>query len=205
CFVSALPSTSSPLYPYPPLFRSRSPASRPRVRVDRQRSPGDAETRRPRSGRAHHRSARSRPPDGARPMKLITLTVLAAVNLGGSFGEAGASTVSIEPETFILAIYVDVAVSAQSVGAHLSAGQEDSRIVSLIHRGGTRYGIRTELPRKNYMVVFEIVGENGHLSEPLTLTALGAQLDVSDTTTIPDDPGEEPRESTRWGWLALAL
>src|SRR5690606_39334810 len=83
CFVSALPSTSSPLYPYPPLFRSRSPASRPRVRVDRQRSPGDAETRRPRSGRAHHRSARSRPPDGARPMKLITLTVLAAVNLGG--------------------------------------------------------------------------------------------------------------------------
>lgn len=138
-------------------------------------------------------------------MKLITLAVLAAVNLGGSFGEAGASTVSIEPETFIVDIYVDVAVSAQSVVAHLSTGQEDSRIVSLIHRGGTRYGIRTELPRKNYMVVFEIVGENGHLSDPLTLTALGAQLDVPDTTTIPEDPGEEPGESTRWGWLALAL
>src|SRR5690606_14417775 len=81
-----------------------------------------------------------------RPMKTLTRAVLAAANLGGWFGEAGASTVSTEPETFIVDIYVDVAVSAQSVVAHLSTGQEDSRIVSLIHRGGTRYGIRTELP-----------------------------------------------------------
>lgn len=138
---------------------------------------------------------------------ILVMAVVAAVTLGGAFGEAGASTVSVESETVVIDIYVDVAVSAQSVVAHLSAADDDTKIIALIHRGGPRYGLRTELPRKDYLVVFEAIGETPQLSPPATLTALGAQLTVPPPSGSPDaeDVADESRESTRWGWLALAL
>lgn len=138
-------------------------------------------------------------------MTKLAVAVLAAISLGGSFGEAGASTVTIESESVVVDLYVDVTVSAQSVVAHLSTGEDDTRVISLIHRGGARYGIRTEIPRKDYLVVFEAIAETGHLSEPATLSALGAQLTVPGSAVTAGEDGEEPAESTRWGWLAVAL
>ena len=135
---------------------------------------------------------------------IVALAVLAAVTLGGSFGEAGASTVSVESETILVDLYVDVTVSAQSVVAHLSVGDDDTRVIPLIHRGGARYGIRTEIPRKDYLVVFEAISDAPQLSTPATLSSLGAQLTIPGSPAEPE-PEEEPRESDRWGWLAVAL
>jgi hypothetical protein len=135
----------------------------------------------------------------------LRLLVLAAVTLSGVFGEAGARTVSLETDTFVVDLYVDVAESTGSVVAHLSTGVDDTRVIALQHRGGGRWGIRTELPRKNYMVVFEVVGP-GQLSDPVTLTQLGASLDLPGEEPA-EEPGpeREPSASSRWGWLALAL
>ncbi|HEX6947637.1 MAG TPA: hypothetical protein VF246_09835 [Acidimicrobiia bacterium] len=136
---------------------------------------------------------------------ILALAILAAITLGGSFGEAGASTVSIESGTFVVDLYVDVNVSAESVVAHLSTGVDDTRVLALVNRGGSRFGIRTELPRKNYMVVFEAIADTPHLSDPVTLADLGAEVDFPGSTVATEEPEEEPRESTRWGWLAVAL
>lgn len=133
--------------------------------------------------------------------------ILAAVTLGGSFGQASASTVSIEAETMIVEITVEVLVSAQSVVAHFSTGTEEATVISLLPRGGSSYGIRTELPRKDFFVVFEAIGNPGHLSEPSTLSAMGATLTLPGSPEGPVDPTDpdEDRESTRWMWLAIAL
>ena len=98
-------------------------------------------------------------------------------------------------------------VSAQAVVAHLSAADEEPRVLALIDRGGNAYGIRTELPRKDYLVVFEAIGTPGELSQPAHLSTMGAELTFT-TSTVPGDSGEpagEPSEASRWGWLALAL
>lgn len=131
--------------------------------------------------------------------------MLAAVTLGGSFGQASASTVSIESETMLVDISVEVLVSAQSVVAHFSTGSDEAIVVSLLPRGGSTFGLRTELPRKDFFVVFEAIGDPGHLSEPTTLSALGAELTLPGSPDEPEPERPDDRESTRWGWLALAL
>jgi len=70
----------------------------------------------------------------------LRLLVLAAVTLSGVFGEAGARTVSLETDTFVVDLYVDVAESTGSVVAHLSTGVDDTRVIALQHRGGGRWG-----------------------------------------------------------------
>lgn len=138
---------------------------------------------------------------------MITLIlILAAVQLGGGFGEGSASTVTLEEESVVLEMRVEVNVSAQAVVAHLSAADEEPRVLALIHRGGNVFGIRTELPRKDYLVVFEAIGTPGELSQPAHLTTMGAELSFPPTTSpTSDDPDGEPGEASRWGWLALAL
>lgn len=132
--------------------------------------------------------------------------MVAAITLGGSFGQAGASTVSIESESMIVDVSVEVLVSAQAVVAHFSTGTDEPMVVSLLPRGGSTFGIRTELPRKDFFVVFEAIGDPGHLSEPTTLSAMGATLTLPGSPQDPEaeEPDEEP-ESTRWMWLAVAL
>lgn len=133
------------------------------------------------------------------------LVVLAAVNLGGGFGEAEGSTVSLGSETMIVDLSVEVNVSAQSVVAHLSSTDDDSRIIPLIHRGGNEYGIRTELPRRDYVVVFEAIGDPGELSSATTLSSMGVQLTVAPAPGSTQADDGVSRETMRWGWLALAL
>ncbi len=138
-------------------------------------------------------------------MKWLAVTLLAAVELGGAFGSASATVESIGDTSMVIALEVEVTISAQAVVAHLTFADEPSRPLSLLDRGAGVFGLRTELEPKNYIVVFEVVGEESALSEPRTLTELGAEL-VPDQETLAADPEEELGTETRqFGWLALAL
>jgi hypothetical protein len=134
-------------------------------------------------------------------MTWLLAIALAAVQLGGSFGSASASTVSLGATTMIIDLEVEVLVSAEAVVAHLSV-EDETLVIPLLERDGGTYGIRTEVPLKNHVVVFEALGENGALSQPVTLSGLGAELTAS------TGDGEEDGltgGTTRWGWLGLAL
>lgn len=139
-------------------------------------------------------------------MRALLALVVLAVNLGGSFGEATGATVTLGPQTMLVDLEVEVLVAAQSVAAHLSLEGEEM-VVPLLHRGEGVYGIRTELPRKDYVVVFEVLAERSVLSSPTTLSSLGVQLTVVSDTTVPADEDDDgfSRGTRSWGWLALAL
>lgn len=142
-------------------------------------------------------------------MRLLGLIVLASIQLGGGFGEASAEVEELGSQSMIVDIEVQVAVSADAVVAHLSSGSAPSVAIPLLDRGGGLFGVRTELEPKNYQVVFEAVGSPGELSEPVSLVAMGANLDQ------PAEPSDQVDgravddglsiETQRVGWLALAL
>lgn len=70
------------------------------------------------------------------------------------------------------------------------------------------YGITTELPAKNYAVVFEAIGSDEDLSKPALISDLGADFGGNDVPTPSTEPPEEEGlspETERLGWLALAL
>lgn len=137
-------------------------------------------------------------------IKAIAFVVLASIQLGGSFGEATGSTVSLGDTNMVVDLEVEVLVSAQSVVAHLSL-PDDMMVISLVHRGGGVYGIRTELPRKDYIIVFEALGDRGGLSPATNLSSMGVQLAVVPEETVDEDDDGLSRGTRRWGWLALAL
>lgn len=142
-------------------------------------------------------------------MRALALLALAALQLGGGFGEASAEVSDATETSMILDLQVEVAVSAEAVVAHLSFQDEDDFAMPLLDRGGGVYGVRTELEPKNYVVVFEAVGAEGELSEPATLVTLGADLDfgAGGVPGASGDAGEDDLSdrTVRFGWLALAL
>ncbi len=137
---------------------------------------------------------------------MILLALIAAVSLGGAFGEAEASTISVSATSMVIDLSVEILVPADSVLAHLSSDGE-TMLLPLVERQAGVYGLRSEMPLKNWVVVFEILGPEGELSQPVSLGFLGAHLgttttsSVAGTTTRPDDDSE----ARRWGFLALAL
>lgn len=132
--------------------------------------------------------------------------LVAAVLIGGLFGSATATVEEIDSEVMVVALDVEVLTSAESVVAHLSFDDESVATLPLIDRGEGVYGIRAELEPKNYVVVFEVVGEESGQSDPVTLTQMGADLgpEAGPTTTTPEEEGMAP-ETRRWMWLAVAL
>jgi hypothetical protein len=135
-------------------------------------------------------------------MRVLALGLVAAIELGGGFGTASAATVSLGTDTMVIDLEVEVLTSADTVVAHLSA-DEEALVIPLLARGQGIYGIRTEVPLINHLVVFEVVGPDNTLSDPVTLTELGAEL-----TTAPDDTTADAdldQATTSWGWLGLAL
>jgi len=132
--------------------------------------------------------------------------VLAAVILGGVFGSATATVVSIDDEVMVVDIRVEVSDAAESVIAHLSFDEEPELVLPMLEREPGVFGLRTELEPKNYVVVFETVGEGGESSGPTTLTRMGADVIPRSgaTTTTADEEGlsDETRGQL---WLAVAL
>jgi hypothetical protein len=133
--------------------------------------------------------------------------LVAAVVLGGVFGAATATVESIDDGVMVVSIEVEVSGSPESVVAHLSFEDDPPLTLPMLARGDDLYGLRTDLPGKNYFVVFEILGEPGHRSDPVSLVQMGAELGPgtgSATTTTMDDD-ELSEESQRMLWLAVAL
>lgn len=140
-------------------------------------------------------------------MKLVLLTVVAAVQIGGAFGEASVQLDELADDSMIVDLQVEVGVSAEAVVAHFSFDDVESFAIPLLDRGGGVYGIRTELEPVNYVVVFEAVGP-GELSEAWTLTALGADFGMAEPDgPMPSQAPEEQlsNQTQSIGWLALAL
>lgn len=133
-------------------------------------------------------------------------TLVAAVMLGGVFGSATATVVSIDEDVMVVDIEVEVSGSAQSVVAHLSFEDEEVGTLPLLDRGEGTYGLRTELEPRNYVVVFEILGEGAESSAPVSFLEMGAdlrQVPGAIATTAPDEGPDEG--SQRMLWLAIAL
>lgn len=140
-------------------------------------------------------------------MRAATLALLAAVELGGVFGAATATVEERGDQSVVVDLEVEVTRSVDSVVAHLAFGGERPLVLPLVSRGDGRFGIRTEVGLRNYQVVFEAVGRDGGLSEPVSLIQLGAQLTAPPATADDgeDDEGVVSPETARMGWLALAL
>lgn len=139
-------------------------------------------------------------------MILLLVSLVAAVPLGGSFGDAQATTISLSAQSMVIDLTVEVEVDADSVLAHLSSHGE-TMLLPLVEREPGVYGIRTEMPVKNWVVVFEILGPQDELSQPASLGFLGAHLGTSTTgAATTGEPGADGGdEARRWGFLALAL
>lgn len=139
-------------------------------------------------------------------MRIVAAAILAAVEIGGSFGMASAEIDSISDASMTIDIEVEVTTSAQAVVAHLSFDGETDVTLPLLDRGGGTFGIRTELEPVNYLVVFEAIGEAGGLSDPASLEEMGAEFgrDGVGGSGGGDDDGisDDTRQA---GWLALAL
>ncbi len=133
----------------------------------------------------------------------VIALILAAVQLGGAFGEASATLDSVEGTSMVLELRVEVVVPVQSVVAHLAFEDDDVITLPLLEREDGTYGIRTELPFKNYVVVFEALGAEGGISSPASLIDLGAEF-FPEAEPQPAEEGLSPR-ARRFGWLALAF
>jgi len=138
--------------------------------------------------------------------KALGVVFLAALEIGGAYGDASAEVRSIEETSLIVDIEVEILASATAVVAHLEFDDDPALALPLLDRGGGVFGITTELERKNYVVVFEAVGQD--LARPVFLTDLGADLNPDDG----DSGGSEPTpddsisdQTRQMGWLALGL
>ncbi len=141
-------------------------------------------------------------------MRVVAAAVLVAIEIGGPFGAASADVESMSETTMTIDIAVEVRSSAQAVVAHLAFDSDPNVALPMLDRGGGTYGIRTELPVKNYLVVFEAIGDPGGVSEPVSLEDLGADLTPGDGSGGGSGPGDDDDLSTETrqaGWLALAL
>ena len=141
-------------------------------------------------------------------MGLMVLVVLTAAQVGGAFGEATATIESLTETTMVINLEVELEISAQAVVAHLSFEGEPPLALPLLDRGGGVFGIRTELPAKNYVIVFEAIGADDGLSTPFLMSQLGADFTGDQSGASPTGGNGEDgldAETRRSGWLALAL
>lgn len=129
--------------------------------------------------------------------------LIAAVVVGGVFGSASATVVEIDSD--VMVVNIEVEAMGEPVVAHLSLDGVEVGTLPLVAREDGVFGITTELEPQNYVLVFEIVGEDP--SDPVTLAQLGADFGPESgvtTTTAPDEDALSP-ESSRFLWLAIAL
>lgn len=139
-------------------------------------------------------------------MKVVAAAILAAVEIGGSFGMASAEIDSISDASMTIDIEVEVTTSAQAVVAHLSFDGETDITLPLLDRGEGIFGIRTELEPLNYLVVFEAIGDGGGLSDPVSFQDMGADFGTDGVGGSGGGDDDDLSDGTRQaGWLALAL
>lgn len=138
---------------------------------------------------------------------LIVSLLLAAVPVGGSFGDAEATTVSLGETSMVIDLTVEVPEDTQAVIVHMGLAGENMRFPMLATETAGLWRLRTEVARKNWQVVFEMLGPVSEVSQPMTLGFLGAQLEPEPgpTTSVTTPEDDLSGETQRWGYLALAL
>lgn len=130
---------------------------------------------------------------------------LAGVDLGGVFGEASASATELTNDTMEVDLEVEADPEAVVV-AHLiePGGAQDT--LPLVARSSGRFGIRTEVRKVDYVVVFEVVGDLPAQSQPLRLTDLGVEPALLGVLPGSQTDLDEPSSTTQlWGWAGLGL
>ena len=130
----------------------------------------------------------------------------AGIELGGVFGRARAEATSLTSEAMRLDLEVEADDDA-AVVAHLIDPGGSQETLPMAPRGEGLFGIRTEIRKVDYVVVFEAVQASlAAESQPLRLTELGADPAVLGVSSDPAVEAEEISESTRqWGWAGLGL
>jgi hypothetical protein len=128
------------------------------------------------------------------------------IDLGGVFGNAVASATSLSPDTIQLDLEVEADDDA-AVVAHLIEPGGTQETIPLSSRGTGTFGIRTEVRKTDYLVVFEALeGSLASQSQPFRLTDLGVDPALVGVLTVPFTDDEEISDSTRqWGWAGLGL
>jgi hypothetical protein len=133
-------------------------------------------------------------------LALLMLPVLAQ-----TFGDPTATGRQLTAATLEVDLSV-VAEGAEAVVAHLIDPGGEQRTVPMVSRSGSRFGIIVEVPRIDYVVVFEALGAGvSSQSHPQRLSELG--LDPGLLGILPFTPTTvpEPNPARQWGWVALAL
>jgi hypothetical protein len=134
----------------------------------------------------------------------FAVALLFAVELGAGFGTATATVESIDDESTVVDLRVEIDGAPDSVVAHLALPDEETITIPMLVREEGVYGVTTEVKPANYMVVFEVIGDEGGESDPVTLGELGVDFSSSAGTT---EPEEEPISAStqQWLWLGVAL
>lgn len=136
---------------------------------------------------------------------LITALVVAAVSVGGVFGQAEATTVSRDANTMVVALTIEVPEDAQAVMLHMGLGGETRVLGMLPSQTPGLWAITTEVEPKNWQVAFEVLGPTSAMSQVMTLAFLGADIDPTPDPTTPDAGDDDASEARRWGFLGLAF
>lgn len=131
---------------------------------------------------------------------------IAAVVLGGAFGEASASGRQVSAANIEVDLTVE-ATEVEAVVAHLIEPGAEQETVPLVDRGGGVFGIILELRKADYVVVFETFANGvSNQSQPLRLTELGLDPALIGVLPFPTTTVSEYSTGTRmWGWAGLAL
>lgn len=134
----------------------------------------------------------------------FAVALLFAVELGAGFGAATATVESMDDESMVVDLRIEVDGAPDSVVAHFALPDEETITIPLLVREEGVYGVTTEVKPANYMVVFEVIGDPGAESNPVTLGQLGVDFSSTSGTT---EPEEEPISAStqQWLWLGVAL
>jgi hypothetical protein len=135
----------------------------------------------------------------------VAAAVLLAVELGAGFGSATATVESMGDESMVVDLRVEVEGSPDSVVAHLTLPDEDTITIPLLVREQGVYGVTTEVKPANYVVVFEVIGEEGAESNPVSLGELGVDFSSNEGTIEPEEETAISAPTQQWLWLGVAL
>jgi hypothetical protein len=135
----------------------------------------------------------------------IAAAIVLAVGLGAGFGSATATVESRGDESMVIDLRVEVEGSPDSVVAHLTLPDEDTITIPMLVRGEGVYGVTTEIKPANYVVVFEVIGDPGAESNPVSLDELGVDFSPNPGTTEPEEETPISASTQQWLWLGLAL
>jgi hypothetical protein len=105
----------------------------------------------------------------------------------------------------VIDLRVEVDGAPDSVVAHLTLPDEDTITIPMLVREAGVYGVTTEIKPANYVVVFEVIGDPGAESNPLTLDELGVDFSPNQGTTAPEVETPISSSTEQWLWLGVAL